>query len=94
MTDPRILILAKGDNIGVLTGSVSAGEEILIAGQSVLVPQTLGLGHKLAIAHIPERADVLKYGFPIGFAARDIALGAHVHVHNLTSRYTTVEVTE
>ena len=28
---------------------------------------------------------VLKYGYPIGVATRDIAPGEHVHSHNLTS---------
>jgi altronate hydrolase len=94
MTDPRLLVLAQGDNIGVLIATVSAGEEIMIGGQSVTVPDTLGLGHKLAVAPIEAGKDILKYGFPIGFAAEDIPLGTHVHVHNLTSRYTTVEVME
>ncbi len=29
--------------------------------------------------------DVVKYGMPIGHATRDIAVGEHVHVHNLAT---------
>ena len=31
---------------------------------------------------------ITKYNFPIGVASRDIALGEHVHVHNVRSDYT------
>jgi len=93
-TDIRLLVLAEGDNIGVLTGTVMAGEEIEVAGQTVVMSATLGMGHKLAVTAIPSGADILKYGFPIGYAATEISIGAHVHVHNLTSRYTAVEIME
>ena len=93
-TDPRLLVLALGDNVGVLTTTVKAGEIIQIAGHSVTIKDTLGLGHKLAVTPVPKGADILKYGFPLGYAASDIALGDHVHVHNLTSRHTTVEIME
>lgn len=94
INDPRLLTLAEGDNIVVLKSTIKAGEHIRLRGQDVVVPQTLGLGHKLAAEDIPAGRDIVKYGFPIGFAASDIPLGAHVHVHNLTSRYTQVEVME
>ncbi|KPA20284.1 Altronate dehydratase [Shimia sp. SK013] len=92
--DPRILVLADGDNVAVLKATIEAGERINLSGQRVVVSQTLGLGHKLAVKHIPVGQDIVKYGFPIGFAETDIPLGAHVHVHNLTSQYTQVEVME
>ncbi|MGR3712866.1 MAG: UxaA family hydrolase [Shimia sp.] len=93
-TDQRVLVLAQGDNIAVLKATIKAGEDIQIAGNKVHMDSTLGLGHKLAIVAIQSGEDVVKYGFPIGFAAADIPLGGHVHVHNLTSRYTTVEIME
>ncbi len=39
-------------------------------------------GHKYAIRDIPQGADVIKYGMPIGHATKHIAAGEHVHVHN------------
>ncbi len=92
--DPRLLVLASGDNIGILKETVEAGEILKIGGQDVKMSQTLGLGHKLAVTPIIQGVDVLKYGFPIGFASEDIPVGTHVHVHNLSSRYTTVEIME
>ncbi len=89
-TDARLLILAAGDNIGVLIATLNAGENIMICGQMVTLSETLGLGHKLALTPIAAGEEIHKYGFPIGVAASDIALGAHVHIHNLKSRYTAV----
>lgn len=40
-------------------------------------------GHKIALAPIPRGAPVVKYGVEIGRATTDIAVGEHVHVHNL-----------
>ncbi|TCL10312.1 SAF domain-containing protein [Shimia isoporae] len=92
--DPRLLVLANGDNIAVLKATIAAGEVILVAGEPVTISATLGLGHKLAVTPIPQGKDVVKYGFPIGFAAEDVGIGEHVHVHNLSSRYTAVEIME
>ena len=42
-------------------------------------------GQKYARAAIPAGTAVIKYGFPIGLATRDIAPGEHVHTHNLAT---------
>src|SRR6185436_12102878 len=51
----------------------------------VTVASDVPAGHKIATRAIPTGATVLKYGYPIGVATRDIAPGEHVHSHNLTS---------
>lgn len=94
ISDPRLITLSDQDNVCVLAEHISAGEKILISGTEVLMSQTLGMGHKLSNKLISKGSDVLKYGFPIGFASADIPLGAHVHIHNLTSRHTVVEIME
>ncbi|MBR6257708.1 MAG: altronate dehydratase [Lachnospiraceae bacterium] len=43
-------------------------------------------GHKKAICDIPAGSDVIKYGFPIGYATADIAAGEHVHTHNMATK--------
>lgn len=42
-----------------------------------------GDGHKYAICPIAAGENVVKYGMPIGCATVDIAIGDHVHVHNV-----------
>ncbi|MBE9375877.1 altronate dehydratase [Saccharopolyspora sp. HNM0983] len=43
-------------------------------------------GHKLALTDLAAGAPIRKYGQVIGFAARAIRAGEHVHTHNVTYR--------
>lgn len=87
-TDPRLLLLSPGDNVYVLRGAIEAGEEIVVEGIRLRLPQRLGIGHKLARRAIVAGEKVVKYGAPIGSASAVIAPGEHVHLHNLRSDYT------
>lgn len=40
-------------------------------------------GHKLALRDIKAGEKIVKYGFPIGVATKDIAKGEWVHIHNV-----------
>ena len=40
-------------------------------------------GHKTALRDIAEGEDIIKYGFPIGHATKNISEGEHVHTQNL-----------
>ena len=86
-TDPRLLLLDPRDNVLTLVVSVSAGTELMIAGQTVTVSNSLTLGHKLAGCDLPLGSKVIKYGVPIGSTTADVRLGEHVHTHNLRSDY-------
>jgi hypothetical protein len=88
MTDPRLLLLSPGDGVFVLRDQIAAGELIVVEGVKVRVQVALGLGHKLARVAIAPGDKVIKYGAPIGSATESIAVGDHVHLHNLKSDYT------
>ena len=47
--------------------------------------ETIPVGHKKALCDIPQGADIIKYGFPIGHATEDIPKGAWVHSHNMAT---------
>lgn len=70
--------LSDADNVVTATRPLETGED----GALQLIPR----GHKLATADIPKGAPVIKYAQVIGYAAEDIAKGAHVHTHNLEFR--------
>lgn len=91
LDDMSLLRLSPKDNIAVLKRPVRSGTILAVSGCQVAVKDDLSMGHKIAIVPIGKGEDVLKYGAPIGFSAQDIAVGEHVHLHNLTSRYTTIE---
>ncbi len=47
--------------------------------------ETIPVGHKKALHDIPQGANIIKYGFPIGHATEDIPKGAWVHSHNMAT---------
>ena len=47
---------------------------------------SLATGHKIALCDIPKGADIVKYGYPIGYATEDIRKGESVHSHNLKTK--------
>lgn len=94
-TDARLLLLAPSDNVFVLRATVEAGDTVRVEGGSVHFAVRLGLGQKVARRPIGMGEKVIKYGAPIGSASQGIAVGQHVHLHNLQSDYTaTYSLTE
>jgi altronate hydrolase len=75
--------LRPQDNIVVCRKPIPANTDIAFDGATVRVPTPIRMGHKFAVRPIKEGDAVLKYGQIIGFAARAIAPGEHVHVHNV-----------
>ncbi len=85
--DPRLVQIAATDNICVAAATIAAGETVKLGGTQITLDATIALGHKLAIRPIAAGETVLKYGAPIGSATVAIAIGTHVHTHNLQSDY-------
>jgi altronate hydrolase len=75
--------LRPNDNIAVAAKPISAGTDVEIGDRVVRTAGPIKLGHKFAIRPIKEGDAILKYGQIIGFAGRNIAVGEHVHVHNV-----------
>lgn len=70
--------LSAEDNVVTAITPLAVGDE----GASALIPR----GHKMSAVAIPKGAPVIKYAQVIGYAAEDIAQGAHVHTDNLEFR--------
>ena len=73
--------LHAADNVVIATGRIAAGTKL--AGERVTTLESIPSGHKIATSFIAAGEPVRKYGQVIGVATKDIASGAHVHVHNL-----------
>lgn len=86
-----ILLHEPNDDVGVAAIDIKAGEEVeavTLEGKlvkPVKVVQDILLGHKVAMCDMKAGKHVQEYGRAIGYAASDISLGQHVHVHNLKS---------
>jgi altronate hydrolase len=69
-------------NNGIISGKGKCIEMIINPLDNVEVRED---GHKYAIKPIKVGENVVKYGMPIGHATADIAVGEHVHVHNVAT---------
>lgn len=81
------LLLDPADNILVCTRDALAGDLVTIDGIHVRLPQSVGVGHKIARRPLAAGEKVLRYGAPIGSMTADAAIAEHVHSHNLGSDY-------
>lgn len=84
----KLIVLHDGDNVLVALGALDPGTVALADGSEITLTSPVTLGHKVAAKPIQTGDLVVKYGMPIGVATCDIAVGEHVHVHNIASRYT------
>lgn len=78
---PHPIRLNPGDNIAVVDTEVAAGT--FLPALSLTVVDAIPAGHKFALTAIAAGQPIRKYGQIIGFASSDIALGQHVHTHNV-----------
>ncbi len=83
----KAIIINPRDNVGVALCELNCGDifcDVPILGN---VPEK----HKFALNDIAKGEDVIKYGYPIGKATRDIKKGEHIHTHNLKTALTESE---
>ena len=72
------IIINKKDNVAVALRDFKAGEQI----EGITLLEDLPRAHKMALKEIKKGEDIIKYGYPIGHATKDIKAGEHVHVNN------------
>lgn len=82
-----VYVVTAGDNVATALTDVAPGPVVLrgaISGISE-AKEAIAFGHKLALADIAAGQPVIKFGYTIGTAARAVAAGSLVHMHNLHS---------
>jgi altronate dehydratase small subunit len=84
---PRAFQIHAEDNVATLMDDAASGlVEIIGASKSTVVaPEKIARGHKIALRDIPANQAVIKFGVRIGHATQVIPRGAWVHLHNLAS---------
>ncbi len=80
----------EDDNVATLFSTADAGTPVAVLdtkGESTIVTvlDDIPYGHKIALVPIGNGEQVTKYGEEIGIATQAIAVGAHVHIHNIDS---------
>ncbi len=83
----KAIIINPRDNVGVALCELDKGD---VFGDVELV-NSIPEKHKFALNDISEGENVIKYGYPIGKATKDIEKGEHIHTHNLKTSLTESE---
>ena len=85
----RFIVHDKNDSVGVAVTDIKAGETVegwVMEDDStitVVSKSDIPLGHKIALAPVKAGEKIIKYSVSIGKTVQDIAVGEHVHIHNL-----------
>lgn len=87
---PHFLVHNEGDHVGVAVQDVEPGQALVVymdseRASNLQVVETVPLGHKVALADMPEGAGVVEYSVRIGLTRQAIKQGQLVHVHNIRS---------
>ncbi|MEL7565214.1 MAG: UxaA family hydrolase [Dehalobacterium sp.] len=83
-----VVIDGVKDNVAtIISHEIKKGSVIPVEVEGKTIEVTanadIPFGHKVAIHPIKAKETVFKYGLSIGNASVDIAVGDHVHVHNI-----------
>lgn len=73
------------DNVLVALRALHVGESLPAPWQQVQVSTEVPAGHKLALEPLQAGDAVIKYGFAIGHATQAVAVGEHLHSHNVAT---------
>ena len=79
----KVLILDPRDNIAVCLADLAEGDVVKQDDITITVKNRIPRGHKIATAEIAKNDGIIKYGERMGHAVAPIAIGEHVHVHNI-----------
>ncbi|MFA4029188.1 MAG: hypothetical protein GDYSWBUE_001968 [Candidatus Fervidibacterota bacterium] len=86
-TEPRAIVIDAADNVATALTQLMAGQRVRLLGnckrEFIRARDDVRIGHKIALRRIKAGEPVIKYSEVIGRATRDIAVGEHVHTHNL-----------
>ena len=78
-----VIQLNDHDNSVVALKDLVAGQIVTVKDKQIELKENISRGHKIAIHEIQPHEHVMKYGYPIGHALQTIAIGEHIHTHNM-----------
>ncbi|SEN76445.1 UxaA family hydrolase [Lihuaxuella thermophila] len=86
----KTVMMKPQDNVAVALSNIPAGTVVQMKCRgkimTVKLKDLIEFGHKFAVVPIKSGEDVIKYGEVIGLAVKDIAVGEHVHIHNVEGK--------
>lgn len=79
----EIIKINEKDNVVVVLRDLSKSEIIEVENKKIEIKEDIKRGHKVAISDFKVNDNVIKYGYPIGHAVKDISIGEWIHTHNI-----------
>lgn len=79
----EILKINEKDNVVVALKDLTKNEIIEVDNKKIEIKEEVKRGHKIAIDNISVDDNIIKYGYPIGHATKDITIGDWVHTQNI-----------
>jgi altronate hydrolase len=79
----EIIEINEKDNVVVALRDLSKNDIIEVENIKIQIKEDIKRGHKVAIADFSIDENIIKYGYPIGHAIKNIAIGEWVHTHNI-----------
>lgn len=92
MNPPHMVLrLHPADNVAILVRTTASRTRLVFpyGDRQIELLDDIEMGHKVAVAEIPEGGPVIKFGASIGHATQFIRKGQWVHLHNCASNYDT-----
>ena len=83
MNQSSFIKINPADTVVVCLRPFTKGEQIEVDGTTITLRQDTPMGHKVLIADTPAGTDIIKYGYPIGHAQKDLLAGEWVNENNL-----------
>jgi altronate hydrolase len=77
------LKINPADSVVVCLQPKQKGSIINVDGKDITIAQDTPAGHKVLIKDVSEGEDIIKYGYPIGHARKDMKAGEWVNENNL-----------
>lgn len=83
MEKASFLKINPADSVVVCLRAMKAGETVSADGKVITLLQDVPAGHKVLIEDKNEGEDIIKYGYPIGHAIKNLKAGEWVNENNL-----------
>ncbi len=86
MEKVKFIIIDPKDNVATALADAKKDQLADITEElQVKLLESIDAGHKIAVKPIAKGQPIIKYGYNIGKATKDILTGQHVHVQNVES---------
>ncbi len=83
MNQASFIKINPADSVVVCLRPFAKGETMMVDEKEITVVQDTPMGHKILIKDIAEGTDIIKYGYPIGHAVKNLKAGEWINEHNL-----------